>query len=342
LAGFGDGGVWDRTPNKLDNDYFQLMADVPFSQKDLCCGGTKNGECMRTGSKLYERKGWKNKYAYKYTWKTGKECRFHSGKWDREIQPKKLLGPYDESWTTPAKKKKKCYTEDGRWAEAVEAGDEANYFQGVHPADLMLETKKNKEGACGSKFCRDDRKGRTHMKSMKLYKRVPAFMLKNARQHGNILRIIRLPGDWSILAGEETNKIVQEFASEVDGKEKFHAAFSEAWTKVISKTHSELSACVGAVDEKEVAKFSAQYKKRLGLTEMLNTDIEEEAEDADLDDQWEEISVSELQDDSDVAEEGEEEAEEDEEDVEYTAEDFEKDIEHDQGDATYDMAASDE
>jgi len=341
LRGFGDGGVWDRSPSVFDNDYFKLMADVPFDQKDLCCGGTKGGLCMRTGA-LYQRKGWKNKYPYKYTWKTGKECMFHSGRWNREIQPTKLIAPFDKSWISPKKKGKKCYTKDGRWAEAVEAGDEANYFQGVHPADLVLERVKSKTGPCENKFCRDDRKGRTHMKSMMLYKRVPAFMLKNARQHGNILRIVRLPGDWSILAGEETNQIVKEFASEVDGKEKFHSAFSDAWTKVINKTHSKLSACVGEVDQEQVAKFREQFKKRLGLTEMLNTDFDDEPEDADLDDQFEVVSLSELQDNANVTEEEEEEEKEEEEDVEYTVEDFQKDIEHDQGDATYDMAASDD
>merc|ERR1712072_1080619 len=42
---FGDGGLWDRTPTKFDNDYFKLFETEVFESKDDCCGKIKNGAC---------------------------------------------------------------------------------------------------------------------------------------------------------------------------------------------------------------------------------------------------------------------------------------------------------
>jgi len=44
---FGDGGVFDKTPEVFDNNYFQLFDSENFSQKDTCCGKLKHGECHR-------------------------------------------------------------------------------------------------------------------------------------------------------------------------------------------------------------------------------------------------------------------------------------------------------
>merc|ERR1712151_98372 len=38
--GFGDGGIWDQTPEKFDNNYFKLLQGEDISQKDTCCGPT--------------------------------------------------------------------------------------------------------------------------------------------------------------------------------------------------------------------------------------------------------------------------------------------------------------
>lgn len=48
--GFGDGGFWDTTPMKFDNDYYKLFAHEEFKTKDVCCGKVKSGLCHRTGS----------------------------------------------------------------------------------------------------------------------------------------------------------------------------------------------------------------------------------------------------------------------------------------------------
>jgi len=49
-GGFGDGGVWDRTPTKFDNDYFKLFEAEVFESKDNCCGKVKSGGCHRGGN----------------------------------------------------------------------------------------------------------------------------------------------------------------------------------------------------------------------------------------------------------------------------------------------------
>jgi len=38
--GFPDGGIWDQTPEKFDNNYFQLLQGETLSGKDTCCGPT--------------------------------------------------------------------------------------------------------------------------------------------------------------------------------------------------------------------------------------------------------------------------------------------------------------
>ena len=49
-TGFADGGVWDHTPHKLDNQYYKLMRDEDFSGKDNCCGKIKGTGCHRVGT----------------------------------------------------------------------------------------------------------------------------------------------------------------------------------------------------------------------------------------------------------------------------------------------------
>jgi len=48
--GMGDGGFWDRTPEKFDNDYYKLFAAETYEGKDNCCGKIKGGGCHRGGS----------------------------------------------------------------------------------------------------------------------------------------------------------------------------------------------------------------------------------------------------------------------------------------------------
>lgn len=36
--GWTDGGIWDQTPEKFDNNYFQLLQGEQIGQKDICCG----------------------------------------------------------------------------------------------------------------------------------------------------------------------------------------------------------------------------------------------------------------------------------------------------------------
>eukprot|EP00747_Dinoflagellata_sp_TGD_P143241 gnl/TRDRNA2_/TRDRNA2_176360_c3_seq8.p1 gnl/TRDRNA2_/TRDRNA2_176360_c3~~gnl/TRDRNA2_/TRDRNA2_176360_c3_seq8.p1 ORF type:complete len:587 (+),score=52.74 gnl/TRDRNA2_/TRDRNA2_176360_c3_seq8:55-1815(+) len=45
--GFTDGGVWDRTPKKFDNDYFKVFANQSYDGKNNCCGRVRG----RTGGR---------------------------------------------------------------------------------------------------------------------------------------------------------------------------------------------------------------------------------------------------------------------------------------------------
>jgi len=68
-------------------------------------------------------------------------------------------------------------------------------------------------------------------------------------KHGLQKRMIRLAGDWALLANNETKTEVQQFAKD---EPAFFAAFSAAWRKVIGKTHQQLSSCTGQTDAAEV------------------------------------------------------------------------------------------
>merc|ERR1719231_715962 len=49
-VGFGDGGFFDQTPNKFDNEYFKLSAGLSYENRFNCCGNAKKGFCDRSGS----------------------------------------------------------------------------------------------------------------------------------------------------------------------------------------------------------------------------------------------------------------------------------------------------
>eukprot|EP00931_Biecheleriopsis_adriatica_P010623 TRINITY_DN111695_c0_g1_i1.p1 TRINITY_DN111695_c0_g1~~TRINITY_DN111695_c0_g1_i1.p1 ORF type:complete len:550 (-),score=99.75 TRINITY_DN111695_c0_g1_i1:71-1720(-) len=47
-VGFGDGGIWDQTPEVFDNNYFKLVSLESAGQKDVCCGPVGDyGERMK-------------------------------------------------------------------------------------------------------------------------------------------------------------------------------------------------------------------------------------------------------------------------------------------------------
>jgi hypothetical protein len=48
-VGFGDGGFWDQTPGKFDNEYFKLGQGLRFEDRFACCGHAKKGQCERKG-----------------------------------------------------------------------------------------------------------------------------------------------------------------------------------------------------------------------------------------------------------------------------------------------------
>jgi len=49
-AGFSDGGFFDVTPRRFDNEYYKHMANEEFEGKDNCCGGLTANGCHRTGT----------------------------------------------------------------------------------------------------------------------------------------------------------------------------------------------------------------------------------------------------------------------------------------------------
>jgi len=65
-----------------------------------------------------------------------------------------------------------------------------------------------------------------------------------SKKHGLVKRMIRLAGDWALLADPETKGKVKEFAADEDA---FFDAFKAAWRKVISKTENTLHTCSGTV-----------------------------------------------------------------------------------------------
>lgn len=177
-SGFGDGGLWDRTPLKFDNDYFLLFANDSFEGKDTCCG-----KLMSDG---------------------------------------------------------KCHRSRGNMVRIMRNDDGG-----------IIGKEEVKDQACGVSWCRSDRKDRTHMKSTKESTMVdeswPGF--RKSKKHGLRKRMIRLAGDWALLAHTETKSKVQTFAQD---ESAFFMAFATAWAKVIRKTHRPLSACSGKADEADV------------------------------------------------------------------------------------------
>jgi len=180
---WGDGGLWDRTPTKFDNDYFKLFEDETFEHKDDCCGKIKKGYCHRGGTMV-------------------------------TITRRDATG------------------------------------RGV-------KGKRIPNGPCSVSWCRSDRKGRTHMKSTKVWEQVnpqwPGF--GKARKHGTQRRMIRLAADWALLADPVLKAKVKQFAND---EPAFFAAFAVAWEKVINKTHSPLSLCIGG--EASDADIDQAYK----------------------------------------------------------------------------------
>lgn len=169
--GFGDGGFFDRTPTKFDNDYFKLFAEEEYEGKDICCGKTKGGGCHRGGRGMPLERVTKRK------------------------------------------------------------------------ADGFALASEKAGGSCDFNWCRSDRKGRTHMKSIKSWHEAPHDFVKKGYHHGVTKRMIRLAGDWALLANDDTKAAVKQFAANQDD---FFAAFKVAWGKVITKGHSGLKACDSA------------------------------------------------------------------------------------------------
>jgi len=154
--GFGDGGFFDRTPQKFDNDYFKLFAQETYDGKDICCGKIKGGTCHRGGKMV------------------------------------------------------------------------------------NLVTGEQVGGPCGHNWCRSDRKGRTHMKSLKTWAETDHDFVKKGYHHGVTKRMIRLSGDWALLGVDATRAAVARFAED---EAAFFSAFSLAFSKVLIKGHAELNGC---------------------------------------------------------------------------------------------------
>jgi len=171
--GFGDGGFFDRTPTRFDNDYFKLFADEEYDGKENCCGKVKNGGCHRGGRGMAME--------------------------NRKTMAK--IGP-----------------------------------------------------VCNFQWCRSDRKGRTHMKSVKAWHEAPHDFVKKGYHHGVTKRMIRLAGDWALLAHDETKAAVKKFAADQDA---FFDAFTVAWGKVINKGYDDLPGCDPNDDYAPTVKLAA-------------------------------------------------------------------------------------
>jgi len=155
-TGFGDGGFFDRTPQKFDNDYFKLFAQESYDGKDICCGKIKGGRCHRRGTMV------------------------------------------------------------------------------------NLVTGQAAGTPCEHNWCRSDRKGRTHMKSLKAWEETEHDFVKKGWHHGVTKRMVRLAGDWALLGIEETRDAVVRFAAD---QSEFFAAFSSAFSQVLSMGHAQLNQC---------------------------------------------------------------------------------------------------
>jgi len=160
--GFGDGGVFDETPEFFDNKYFTqlLEADEYYSSKDfgmsdICCGKIKRGGCQRSGT-----------------------------------------------------------ITNFKTAEYVDKNE------------LM--------------YCRSDRKGRSHLKSLTKWAMTNKNFVKKADGHGYVKRVILLGGDASLLDRDDTKNQVEMYAED---ENLFFDDFSKAYEKVTNLTNDNLSTC---------------------------------------------------------------------------------------------------
>merc|ERR1719241_48719 len=92
------------------------------------------------------------------------------------------------------------------------------------------------------KWCRSDRKRRSHMKSLTLWHEPDHDFIKKGYRHGTLKRMIRLAGDWALL--KVAKQYVSKFARDQDA---FFDAFTRAYTKVINQGYDdgELAECGG-------------------------------------------------------------------------------------------------
>jgi len=67
---WGEGAFWDRTPEKLDNDYFKIVASVNPAEKEVCCGPmVKDKGCYTS----YDQKNPKNNIKHPMQFWNGSE-----------------------------------------------------------------------------------------------------------------------------------------------------------------------------------------------------------------------------------------------------------------------------
>jgi len=208
--GIGDGGFWDRTPQKFDNDYFKLFVGEKFDGKYVCCGSSfwngKYRECKRTGTMV------------------------------RNPKPHSITM---DSWCKDCEKSEEGCTGDcegyGKDAKSLLLGLQKGYGspERVGPCDKDVN------------WCRDDRKGRQHMKSTKAWHEPLHSFLKKGHHHGTTMRLVRLPGDWALLSKPTTVQIMNKFAED---EEAFFKTFGEAWTKVVTMGYGgKLKKCANRV-----------------------------------------------------------------------------------------------
>ena len=95
------------------------------------------------------------------------------------------------------------------------------------PVNLAGEAIKG--GSCGTDWCQANERGKTHLKSTKMWARVDASFTKHAERHGTIKRLIRLGGDWALLGEDGTKAIVTEFAKD---EKAFFKQFQQSFAKV--------------------------------------------------------------------------------------------------------------
>merc|ERR1712045_1018894 len=98
------------------------------------------------------------------------------------------------------------------------------------------------DGACSMNWCRNDRNGRSHMQSPRIWHEAQASFVKFPGQFGTTRRMIRLAGDWALLADPDTKAAVQHFAQDQDS---FFNTFGEAFGKLMERgaTSGQLLTC---------------------------------------------------------------------------------------------------